>query len=262
MMRPSRDICETCHWPQKFYEDRVHEVVRFEEDEANTEKRSYLLMNTGGPRNDSESPAIHWHISSEVFYIPSDEHATAIPWVAVADKEGNLTSYMSTETPLSTEQVKEVDMVRADCVLCHNRATHAFSLPQEAMDEMLAKGRIDASLPFIKKKGVELLTASYQGEAEAMTGLAALEDYYREEYPDVFSTKKDAIRDAVSAIQEIYAANVFPKMNITWGTYPDYLGHEGCFRCHEGKHVTDDGRTISNGCDSCHQEITGLINGE
>jgi hypothetical protein len=44
-------------------------------------------------------------------------------------------------------------------------------------------------------------------------------------------------------------------MNITWGTYPNNLGHSnfpGCFRCHDGSHVSSDGKTINQDCNSCH----------
>jgi len=49
--------------------------------------------------------------------------------------------------------------------------------------------------------------------------------------------------------------NVFPEMNVTWGTYLNDLGHmdfPGCFRCHDGSHVAADGQTIPNDCDTCH----------
>jgi hypothetical protein len=44
-------------------------------------------------------------------------------------------------------------------------------------------------------------------------------------------------------------------MDVTWGTYPDNLGHmnwPGCFRCHDGNHVAANGQTIPNDCSTCH----------
>ena len=49
--------------------------------------------------------------------------------------------------------------------------------------------------------------------------------------------------------------NVFPEMKVTWGTYPNDLGHTefaGCFRCHDGSHSTKDGRSITQDCNACH----------
>jgi hypothetical protein len=45
-------------------------------------------------------------------------------------------------------------------------------------------------------------------------------------------------------------------MNVTWGTYPNHIGHEdtpGCFRCHDEEHVGPDGRTITQDCSACHE---------
>ena len=47
-------------------------------------------------------------------------------------------------------------------------------------------------------------------------------------------------------------------MKVTFGTYPDNLGHTtsaGCFRCHDGSLVAKDGTTISADCESCHKQI-------
>jgi hypothetical protein len=60
---------------------------------------------------------------------------------------------------------------------------------------------------------------------------------------------------AGKALGDIYAWNVFPAMKVTWGTYPNHLGHKdspGCFRCHDKKHKTDDGEKINKDCDTCH----------
>jgi hypothetical protein len=44
-------------------------------------------------------------------------------------------------------------------------------------------------------------------------------------------------------------------MKATWEAYPDHIGHmeaNGCFRCHNGKHKSESGKTISNDCNLCH----------
>ena len=64
------------------------------------------------------------------------------------------------------------------------------------------------------------------------------------------------------ALGDIWAWNVFPKMNVKWGTYKNHIGHSldmstevGCFRCHSGEHATADGRTISQDCTTCHSVL-------
>jgi hypothetical protein len=60
---------------------------------------------------------------------------------------------------------------------------------------------------------------------------------------------------AVAALEKIYRRNVFPAMNVTFGTYPDNVGHidsPGCFRCHDDDHKSKDGRKIGQDCETCH----------
>ena len=59
----------------------------------------------------------------------------------------------------------------------------------------------------------------------------------------------------VTAVQDIYARNVFPAMKVTWGTYPNNIGHtffNGCFRCHDDSHKANDGSVIKQDCETCH----------
>ena len=44
-------------------------------------------------------------------------------------------------------------------------------------------------------------------------------------------------------------------MRVSWRKYPNNLGHmnyDGCFRCHDGNHVSNDGKVLTNDCNSCH----------
>lgn len=144
-----------------------------------------------------------------------------------------------------------------DCVDCHNRPTHVFQLPDAAVDEALSQGRISTDLPFIKKAAVDVLTPKYPDRVIAAQRIAAgLLTFYRMSYPDVYRGKRPLVDSAVAQVQAIYDRNVFPAMNVSWGTYPNNLGHTdfpGCFRCHDGSHKSADGRTIPNDCDTCHQ---------
>ena len=84
---------------------------------------------------------------------------------------------------------------------------------------------------------------------------AAIRSYYDEEQPEIAVAKSDSIDQAGRTLGEIYSTNVFPEMKVTWGTYPDHIGHQdfpGCFRCHDDGHTTEDGETISQDCFTCH----------
>ncbi len=82
-----------------------------------------------------------------------------------------------------------------------------------------------------------------------------LHRFYGERYPAVHEQQRAEIAQAAAVLGEIYAANVFPDMQVGWGTYANHLGHTsfpGCFRCHDDEHATDQGETISQDCSTCH----------
>ena len=145
------------------------------------------------------------------------------------------------------------------CVDCHNRATHAFDSPERATDKALARGLLSTSLPYLKKKSVEVLKASYASSEEAALKIpAAIDEYYKEAHPDVYRERKADIEGAGRAVASLYARNVFPDLKVTWGTYPDNIGHEafpGCFRCHDEDHATPEGKTITQDCGACHEMV-------
>jgi hypothetical protein len=44
-------------------------------------------------------------------------------------------------------------------------------------------------------------------------------------------------------------------MKVNWKNFNDNIGHlyyPGCFRCHDGKHVSDEGKVLSKDCNVCH----------
>ncbi|MCK4773834.1 MAG: hypothetical protein KAT30_03575, partial [Candidatus Krumholzibacteria bacterium] len=125
--------------------------------------------------------------------------------------------------------------------------------PVDAIDSRIALGLIDRSLPYIKREALAALTAGYAGQDQAMNAIAnRLHGFYKRHYPEVARTRADAIDKAVSTLQETYRRNIHHQMNITWGTYPSLVGHEGCFRCHNPALTDASGNEISSDCTMCH----------
>jgi hypothetical protein len=63
------------------------------------------------------------------------------------------------------------------------------------------------------------------------------------------------VTSAAGQVLAIYDRNIFPAMKVTWGTYPNNIGHTdspGCFRCHDGNHAAKDGRSVTQDCNACH----------
>ncbi|BEH11769.1 MULTISPECIES: cytochrome c3 family protein [Geobacter] len=259
-LRPARDTCEQCHWPEKFYSGRQRVFYHYAPNKENTPREINMLIKIGGTPKSPHAMGIHWHIGTEVTYIARDRKRLDIPYVAVKQKDGSIVEYMDTEKPLTREEIAKAEKRRMDCIDCHNRPTHIYRSPAREMDEHIVSGQIDAGLPYIKKVAVEILEQPYKSKEEAHAAIEAkLPEYYAKNFPEVAKAKAAAINQAVAHVKDIYARNFFPRMDVTWSTYPNHIGHfytPGCFRCHDGKHKTSTGKIISKDCAMCHEMIS------
>ena len=254
---PATETCENCHWPGKFSGARLRLFSKYADDETNTRTETVLLMLVGGNRLSGIHGA-HFGPGVHIRFASADGARQTIPWVEYRNTNtGDARTFVSPET--QSDSAKALPKFEMECVDCHNRPTHAFDLPERAMDKALALGEIAAGLPYIKKVSVELLKANYATSAEAAAKLPpALAAFYRQKYPDVYAARSQDIHQAGEAVLAIYNRNVFPDLKVTWGTYPNNLGHTdfpGCFRCHDGSHTTGDGKAITQDCNSCHEPL-------
>jgi len=254
---PARETCENCHWPQKFGGVRLRVYSKYADDEANTRSETVLLMLVGGNRIAGIHGA-HFGPGVQIRFAASDAKRQTIPWVEYRNADaGNVRTFVTPETP--PDSAKALPKFDMECVDCHNRPTHTFELPERAMDKALALGDIPVTLPYIRRKGVELLKANYATSTEASTKLpAGIVSFYQQNYPDLYANRSQDIREAGRAVLAIYNRNVFPELKVSWGTYPNNLGHTdfpGCFRCHDGSHTAGDGKAIAQDCNSCHEPL-------
>ncbi|MBT8136166.1 MAG: NapC/NirT family cytochrome c [Gammaproteobacteria bacterium] len=250
-LRPARETCEQCHWPEKFVGDKLRVTTHFEEDEVNTETKSVLLLKVGGIQG-RNSRGIHWHVdpNNRIRYL-SDATRETIYDVELGLPDGSTRVYRNGDAP------DDAVWREMDCVDCHNRPTHIYRQPDKELDLAMHEGRIARELPFIRREGMAALQANYESHDDARTQIAAaLDEFYRNEYPDVHTASPDAIDGAAQQLGEIYANNVFPSMKVYWDTYPDHIGHQtnsaGCFRCHDRRHRTEQRERISKDCETCH----------
>ena len=84
---------------------------------------------------------------------------------------------------------------------------------------------------------------------------AAFAKYYQESYPAIWSQRPAEVTASAAQVLEVWNRNIFPEMKVTWGIYPVNIGHTdfpGCFRCHDGGHNAQDGKSISQDCNACH----------
>jgi len=249
--------CEECHWPSNFFGAREVHQVHFLYDEQNTRWEIDLseVVGGGAPGNTPET-GIHWHIANKVEYVASDAERQTIPWVRSVNRKTGLAEVYTSKEPASAAPPPG-EVRTMDCVDCHNRPTHIMRSPDQSVDQALADGRIDASLPFIKQQGVAALAASYTSRDLALAGIeSSLRGYYQNKYPQIYAGKRPAIDGAIAYLREDYDQNFFPDMKVRWDTYPTNDHHYdsvGCFRCHDGLHKSLQGTVIPSDCDTCHK---------
>jgi nitrate/TMAO reductase-like tetraheme cytochrome c subunit len=256
-MRPALEICGACHWPGKGFGDLVRAKREYADDEANTETTTILMMHVGGPGSPTPSGrAIHWHADpgTRIEYVATDHERQTIPYVKVTDATGNVREYFAEgATP---DQIAKGERRTMDCIDCHNTVAHRIApTPEGAVDAAIASGRIARDLPFVRREAVRLVKAEHASVDE---GVHAIEQELRAFYSSRGRGADSKVSDAVSVVQAIYRRNVFPTMKVTFGTYPDNLGHitsNGCVRCHDGSHTAKDGKAIESDCEYCHKQI-------
>ena len=257
-LRPARETCEHCHWPQRFSGDKFITKSSYKDDEKNTPLATVLILKIGGQYAHGAAGIHGRHLDTgaRIRYIATDEKRQVIPLVYYTDDQGKTVEYVSSDTKISKEELAKGEQRAMDCIDCHNRPTHRFELPENAVDVRMSRGLISPELPYIHKKAVELLKGSYPDRDSAQKQIVeGIESFYRTTYPDIYNSRRALIEQSADNVAKIYLRNVFPSMNVTWGVYPNNLGHNdfpGCFRCHDGSHTSADGRTISNDCSACH----------
>jgi hypothetical protein len=260
-LRPAQETCEQCHWPEQFFGAQQKRLIHFLPDKDNTRWEINLLIRTGGGSPETGlTEGIHWHmnIANKVEYIATDEKRQEIPWVRMTNSEtGKVTEYVSTEIPLSEEEIARAEIRKMDCMDCHNRPTHIFRSPSYSMNLALGTGKVDPTLPFIKQTGVELLSENYDSTKSALKNIEdGVKKFYQDNHAELTNHKEDTISGAIDEIQNIYKNNFFPDvMKVRWDVYPNNIGHlysPGCYRCHDGLHKSADGELITNECNACH----------
>jgi hypothetical protein len=257
-LRSADEICEACHWSEKLHGDKIRRVVEYGNDEKNTESVTTLRVHVGGGNEHSGiANGIHWHmnVANEIDYVASDDKRETIPYVRLKDRFGNVREYFADGT--TAEQIDKGERRRMDCMDCHNRPSHQIALtPERAVDDAIARGKIPKTLPFIRREAVKALKAAYPSHDVAAAGISrAVLDFYRGGYESLYVAQRQDIERAAVGVGDLYRRNIFPEMNVTFGTYPSNIGHvdsPGCFRCHDDNHKSKDGKTIAQDCETCH----------
>jgi hypothetical protein len=223
-----------------------------------------MLIKTGGgtPEGGTFS-GIHWHmnIANEIHYLATDDKRQVIPYIRVISKQtGDTTVYISEGFNYTEDMVSPDKLRLMDCIDCHNRPSHIFHIPYKEVNTFMSNDRIDKTLPFIKNLAVQILESYSINRENSLVEISSyINNFYNTYYPKIAETKKDQIKESIENINRIYLRNYFPDMKANWKHYPHNIGHlytDGCFRCHDGKHVSNTGKVVSHDCNVCHTIIS------
>jgi hypothetical protein len=195
------------------------------------------------------------NLNNVVEYISTDVGRQVIPYIKITDPEGRVREYFA--DGVTAAQLAGGERHRMDCMDCHNRPAHTmFATAERAIDAAISRGAIPKTLPFIRREAIKAVKASYQTEERALDAIArTLREFYRPRDAGRVGSEPPEVERAVAGVSEVYEGNVFPEMKVTFGTYPNNIGHidaPGCFRCHDDTHKTTEGRAIGQDCETCH----------
>ena len=266
-LRPARGTCEQCHTPSLFYNQTRVDHTYYLSDEKNTRSKLSMLLKIGGGKSSlGNIEGIHWHANDDnvIDYIYTDERRLVIPWIKVTSKDGKETIFRSKDSNFDEKNFNKDNLRTMDCIDCHNRPSHIYHQPDKMINNNLASEKMDETLPYIKSISVEALEDNYYSKENAFENIQQkITNFYISNYPEVYKSKKDIIKSNIEIVKNIYSRNYFPYMNANWKHFPDNISHvytPGCFRCHDGNHVSDEGKSISNDCNSCHLIISQTDN--
>ena len=260
-LRPARETCEQCHWPNKHHGDKLRIFARFRSDETNTPSYTAMLLKTGGGSLDLGSHGgIHWwHIYADnrIRYLSADDRREEIVWVELTTPTGEVRVYTRDGDELPSAETIESEARLMDCIDCHNRPTHLFEQPSWALDGILENEPDLRRLPWFKREAVAAIEGDYPSHAEGVLAVRdTLIDFYRAEHTELWSNERELVERGAAAAAQTYGRSVFPAMKTNWETHPNHIGHEtspGCWRCHDDEMATADGEhVIPLDCDNCH----------
>ncbi len=269
-LRPARDTCEQCHWPDKFSGKKVKTFIHFTNDNQTTPEKVDIALHIGG-RNPvtGEFEGIHWHVSKnvKVRYLAIDKKRLHIAKVKITRPDGSTDEFVKKDMKIpadinQSETGEDSGWRTMDCIDCHNRPTHTYDLPEDRVDFGLLSKKINPEIIGIREDSLAVLKADYNTRDEARAQMTnRLIELQTNRHGLDYVKRYDAdLRKAGAYLLEAYLGNVWPNMNIKWGTYGSHIGHQradegwGCWRCHDDEHADAAGKTIPQNCDLCHDE--------
>ena len=255
-MRPARETCELCHFPEKFSDDSLRKIVQFRNDIENSSYTTYLILKTGGgSERTGLGQGIHWHIENPVSFLALDKEEQEIPYIRIDGEDGTRVEYVDITSDFDVSEINDEDLIEMDCITCHNRISHLVSFPDDIIDQLLQRGLISTDIPEIRDIALKTYYKEYTSLGTALASFDLLDYYYDQKYPEFYAQNGELITQAIYELKFSYENTVYPDQKSDWASHPDNIGHEnspGCFRCHDGSHLNEEAEAIRLECNLCH----------
>jgi nitrate/TMAO reductase-like tetraheme cytochrome c subunit len=268
-LRPARETCEKCHWPQKFYTNALRKEKYYLADSANTEWNITLNMKIGANHQAMGlTEGIHWHINPnyQIEY-KSNAKRDEIYSVKIIDKKtGKETVYKNDESEKKPNEIAKMESRGMDCMDCHNRPSHEYRSPSKYVNNVMAANSNFVAIPWLKSAAMEALKTPYStSDSASMEIKNKIIAFYKTSYPDIYKKQSENLAFAINEIKTAFSRNAFPEMKVDYSVYPRHIGHlesNGCFRCHNDKFKAPNGKVISKDCNLCHTIVAQGATGD
>jgi len=251
------ESCHDCHWPERQLHDKLVVRTHYADDDAVTPATNVLMMKIGGATLGGARSGIHWHANPDIkiTFASPDGKRNKVSWVQYIDAKGK--ERIFTTEDVDAKAPPQGELRKMDCVDCHNQPSHNFQDPGAAVDAAIAAGSISRSLPAIRKNALATLRKTWSRDTATDAIKKDLEQTYAG--ASLAEEARAQLAPASEAIAKIWMRNIYPEMKITWGTYPNFLGHNGCMRCHDGEHMDQSGEAITADCAKCHTVVAEKV---
>ena len=170
-LRPARETCEQCHWPQRFSGDKFHRAAEVRSTTRRTRRMTTVLVLKIGGRISSGAIGIHGrHIDAteRIEYVSTDETAagdSARPLPGRRGEDGGVhLDGPEGDARRAREGARDGRWTASTATT--GRRTPS-SCPSARSTAGSTVGLVSRDLPFVKKKAVELLRADYASRSVA-----------------------------------------------------------------------------------------------
>jgi nitrate/TMAO reductase-like tetraheme cytochrome c subunit len=204
-LRPARETCEECHWPQKFYAQKLRAERHYLNDEENTQWDIQLVMKIGAAQSaHGLKEGIHWHINPDISveFISEDAKNLNIQWVRYTnEKSGEIKIYQDADQEFGMNPESTANIHTMDCMDCHNRPSHNYRPPAFFVNESITSGSIPQDLPEFKNLSMDICSEEISDSDSAKQFIkTTILEFYESEYPEIFESDTAKINKAISGL--------------------------------------------------------------